>query len=78
MMPGQISMPISLQSLPGLVSGSRRWSTIGSGGWRLSIIALRSWFSGGRFIDKEAVGAPRLQMNFLKPLSLGLEIRIRG
>ena len=38
-------------------------------GSRLNIIDLRSWFLGGRFTDREAVGALRPQMNFLMLLS---------
>ena len=69
---------MSLQSLPGLVLGSRHSSTIGSEGWRLSIIVLPSWFSGGRFIHREAVGTLPPQMNFLMLLSHGLVTRIHG
>src|SRR6202047_5178085 len=75
---GQTRMSTSLQSLPGPGSGSPRSSTIGSDGWLLNIIVLRSLFSAGPFIDRGAVGALRRQMNFLTPLSLGLEIQIHG
>ena len=65
MMRGQTTISISLQSSPGRVSESLRWSTIGSDGWRLNIIVLRSSFLAGPFTGREAVGAPRPQMNFL-------------
>src|SRR5208337_4020886 len=67
---------MSLQLLPGLVSGSRRLSTIGSGGWLLNIIVLRSSFLAGPSTDRDVVGALRPQTNFLMLLSLGLEILI--
>ena len=54
---------MSLQSLPGLGSESRHSSTIGSDGWLLNIIALRSLFLAGPFTDRAAVGTLRLQMN---------------
>ena len=78
MMHGQTRMSMSLQSLPGLVSGSRRSSTIGSDGWLLNTIVLRSSFLAGPFTDRAPVGALRPQMNFLTLLSLGLEIQIHG
>ena len=62
---GQTNISMSLQSLPGLASGSPRWSTIGLDGWRLNIIVLRSSFSAGPFTGRAAVGALRRQMNFL-------------
>jgi hypothetical protein len=71
-------MSTSLQLLPGLGSGSPRSLTIGSDGWLLNIIVLRSSFLAGPFTDSAAVGALRPQMNFLTLLSLGLEIQIRG
>src|SRR5260221_13059233 len=78
MMHGQTSISMSLQSLPGVVLGSPRWSTIGSDGWLLNIIVLRSSFLVGPSIDRAAVGALRPQMNFLTRLSLGLAIQIHG
>src|SRR5262245_10322644 len=75
---GQTRTSTSLQSLPGPGSESPRSSTIGCDGWLLSIIVLRSWFLAGLFTDRAPVGALRPQMNFLTPLLLGLEIRIRG
>src|SRR6202022_4671291 len=75
---GQIRMSTSLQSLLGLGPESRRSSTIGSDGWLLNIIVLRSSFLGGPFTDRAAVGALRQQMNFLTSLSRGLEIQIHG
>src|SRR5271165_1790097 len=65
-----------LQSLPGLVSGSPRSLTIGSDGWLLTIIVLRSLFLAGPSTDRAAVGRLRPRMNFLTPLSLGLVIPI--
>src|SRR5271169_2707179 len=75
---GQTRMSTSLQSLPGLGWESRRSSTIGSDGWLLNIIVLRSSFLAGPSTDKAAVGTLRLQMNFLMLLSNGLAIQIRG
>src|SRR6516165_5816153 len=66
------------QSLPGLVSASPRSLTIGSDGWLLNIIVLRSWFLAGPSTDRAAVGRLRPQMNFLMRLSLGLEIQTHG
>ena len=77
-MHGQTRMSTSLQSLPGPGSESRRSSTIGSDGWLLNIIVLRSSFLAGPSTDRAPVGALRPQMNFLMRLSLGLEIQIHG
>src|SRR6266446_1236248 len=73
---GQTRMSTSLQLSHGPVSGSPRSSTIGSDGWLLNIIVLRSLFSAGPSTDRAAVGTLRPQMNFLMRLSLGLEIPI--
>jgi hypothetical protein len=51
---------------------------IGSVGWLLNIIVLRNSFLAGPSTGRAAVGALRPQMNFLTPLSLGLEIQIHG
>src|SRR5271166_5650143 len=75
---GRTRLSTSLQSLPGLVSESPHSLTIGSEGWLLNIIVLRSSFSAGRFTDRAAVGALRLQMNSLTRLSTGLEIQTHG
>src|SRR5580692_12397994 len=69
---------MSLQSLLGPGLENRRSSTTGSDGWLLNTTILRSLYSAGPFTDRAAVGALRQQMNFLTPLSLGLEIQIRG
>src|SRR6202163_2165870 len=69
---------MSLRSLPGPVSGSRRSLTIGSDRWLLTIIVLQSLFLVGPSTDRAAVGRLRPQMNFLMRLSLGLEIQIHG
>ena len=69
---------MSLQSLPGPESENPRSSTIGSDGWPLNIIALRSSFLAGPSTDRAPVGTLRPQMNFLTRLSLGLEIQIHG
>ena len=69
---------MSLQSLPGPVSESRRSSTIGSDGWLLNTIVLQSLFLAGPSTDRAPVGALRPPMNFLMQLSLGLEIQIHG
>ena len=53
---GQTRMSTSLQSLPGLVSESRRSSTIGSDGWLLNIIVLRSSFLAGPSTDRAPWG----------------------
>src|SRR5260370_27713485 len=76
-MHGQTRMSTSLQLLHGPVSGSPRSLTIGSDGWLLTNIVLRSLFLVGPSTDRAAVGRLRPQMNFLTRLSLGLEIRIR-
>src|SRR6516164_5079889 len=68
----------SLQLLPGLGSGSRHSSTIGSDEWLLSIIVLRSLSLAGLSTDRAPVEALRPQMNFSMPLSLGLATQIRG
>src|SRR5580704_2371909 len=69
---------MSLQSLPGLGSESRRSLTIGSDGWLLTIIVLQSLFLVGPSTDRAPVGTLRPQMNFLMLLSLGLAIQIHG
>src|SRR6476469_5156337 len=69
---------MSLQSLPGLVSESRRSLTIGSDGWLLTIIVLRSLFLAGLSTDRAPVGALRPLMNFLTLLLVGLAIQIHG
>src|SRR6516162_2998413 len=75
---GQRRKSTSFRSLPGPVSGSPFWSTIGFEEWLLNIIVLRSSFLAGPFIDRAAVRTPRLRMNSLTPLSTGLEIQTRG
>src|SRR6266404_2966829 len=75
---GQTRMSTSLQSLPGLGSESRRSSTIGSDGWLLNIIVLRSSFLVGPSTDRALQGALCQQMNSLTLLSTGLEIQIHG
>src|SRR6516225_6234721 len=76
--PGQTRMSTSLQSLPGRVLESPRSSTIGSDGWRLSSIAPPNSYLAGRSTDRAPVAALRPEMNFLMPLSVGLEIQIHG
>src|ERR1700732_5313448 len=66
---------MSLQLLPGPVSGSPRWSTIGSDGWLLNTIVLPSSYLAGPSTGRAAVGTLRPQMNFLTRLSLGLAIQ---
>src|ERR1700674_3978729 len=68
---------MSLRSLPGLGSGSPHSLTIGSDGWLLTNIVLRSLFLVGPSTGRAAVERLRPQMNFLTRLSLGLEIQIR-
>src|SRR5208282_3054437 len=75
---GQTRMSTSLQSLLGPGSGSRRWSTIGSDGWLLNIIVLRSSSLVGPSTDRALVGTLRPRMNFLTLLSLGLGTQIHG
>src|SRR6516162_2847394 len=75
---GQRRMSMSLQSLPGLGLGSRRWSTIGSGGWQLKTIVLQNWFLVGLSTDRAPLGTRRPPMNFSMPVSVGLETRIHG
>src|ERR1700730_5320028 len=69
---------MSLPSWPGLVSGSRRSLTIGSDGWLLTIIVLRSLFLAGPSTDRAPAGALRPQMSFLTLLLVGLAIQIHG
>src|SRR6266478_3389761 len=69
---------MSLQSLPGLVLGSPRLSIIGSDGSLLNIIILRNSFSLGPSTGKALAETLRPRMNFLMPLSLGLEIQTHG
>src|ERR1700746_3541326 len=75
---GQTRMSTSLQSLPGLASGSPRSSTIGSGEWLLSITVLRSSFLAGPSTGRVPVEALRPLTNFLTGPLLGLVIRIHG
>src|SRR5271157_3895587 len=75
---GQRRMSTSLQSLLGLGSESPRSSIIGSEGWLLTIIVLQSSFLVGPSTDRAPVLTLRLRMNFLTPLSVGLEIQIHG
>src|SRR5215469_5280666 len=69
---------MSLQSLPGLGSGSPRSSIIGLGRWLPSIIDPHSSFLAGLSTDRVPVGTRRPQMNFLTRLSVGLEIQVHG
>src|SRR5271166_5831921 len=75
---GQTRMSMSLQSLPGPVSGSPRLLTIGSVEWLPTIIVLRSLFLAGLFTDRALAAALRLQTNFLTLPSPGLEIPTQG
>ena len=56
---------MSLRSLPGLVSESPRLSTIGSGEWLPSIIALRSSFLAGPSIGRARSGGTSSADEFL-------------
>src|SRR5208337_5376742 len=69
---------MSLQSLPGLGSGSPRSSTIGSDGLLPNIIVLRSLSLAGPSTGRGQVEVLRPQMNLLTRLSLGLGIQIHG
>src|ERR1700758_1208237 len=69
---------MSLQSWLGLGSENPRSSTIGSDGWVRTIIVLQSLFSVGPSTDRALVETLRPQMNFLTPLSTGLETQIHG
>jgi hypothetical protein len=75
---GQTRMSTSFRSLPGPEWESRRSSTIGSEGWLLTIIVLRSSFLAGLFTDRAPVETLRPPMNFLMLLLAGLVIRIQG
>src|SRR5271167_277164 len=75
---GQTRTSTSLQSLLGLVWVSPRSSTIGSDGWLLNIIVLRSSFLAGPSTARALVGRLCPRINFLMRLSLGLEIQIHG
>src|SRR5262249_54575229 len=76
--PGQTRMSTSLQSLPGRGWESPRSLTIGSDGWLLKIIVLRSLFLAGLSTDRAPPGRLRQRMNSLTRLSTGLEIQIHG
>src|SRR3984957_15853520 len=67
---------MSLRSLPGLVSGSPRWSIIGSEGSLLNIMVLLSWSLAGPFTDRAAVGRFHPQINFLMPHSVTTRIPV--
>src|SRR5690242_7487171 len=69
---------MSLQSLPGPVSGSPLSLTIGCDGWLLTIIGLQSLFLVGPSTGRAAVRRLRPQMNFLTRLSFGLAIQIHA
>src|ERR1700757_4806509 len=69
---------MSLQSLPGPVSGNPYSSTIGFDEWPLNIIVLQSLFLGGPSTDRARLGRLRHQMNSLTRLLLGLGIPIQG
>ena len=56
---------MSLQSLPGLGSGSPRSLTIGSDGWLLTIIVLRSSFLAGPSTDRARSGGSSSADEFL-------------
>ena len=62
---GQTRMSTSLQSLPGLGSESPRSLTIGSDGWPLTIIVLRSWCLAGLFIGRAPAGSTSSADEFL-------------
>src|SRR5580692_343877 len=64
---------MSLRLLHGPVSGSPRSLTIGSDGWLLTNIVLRSLFLVGPSTDRAAVGRLRPQMNFLTRLGTAWE-----
>src|SRR5258708_5522484 len=78
MMYGQPGRQTSLQSVLGLVWGSPLSSTIGSGGWLLNTIVLRSSFLAGPSTGRAQAERLRLQMNLLMLPSLGLVIQIHG
>src|SRR6202023_2746195 len=69
---------MSFRSSHGPVSGSPLSLTIGSDGWLVTIIVLRSLFLVGPSTDRAAVGRLRPQMNFLMRPSTGLAIQTRG
>src|ERR1700722_19783452 len=75
---GQTRMSTSLQLLHGPVSGSPQSSTIGSDGWLLNIIVLRSLFLAGPSTGRAAGVSLCPLMNFLMGLSLGLEFQIHS
>src|ERR1700736_4929955 len=64
------------QSSPGPASASPRWSIIGSEGWLLKIIVLRSLFLAGLSTDRVPLGRLHQRMNSLTRFSLGLGIQI--
>src|SRR5215469_15984715 len=75
---GKTRISTSLQSLPGLGSGSPRLLTIGSAEWLLKSIVLPNSFLAGRSTDRAPAVAPHPPMNFLMRLSTGLAIPNRG
>src|ERR1700733_7162086 len=75
---GQKGMSTQWKLWPGVGLESQRWSTIGSDGWLLNVIVLRSSFLAGPFTDRVTAGTPPPQMNFLMRLSPGLVIGIHG
>ena len=62
---GQTRTSRSLQSLPGLVSESRRSSTIGSDGWLLNTTVLRSFVFGWSFYRQGTSGGTSSADEFL-------------
>src|SRR5258708_39170458 len=75
---GQTSRSTLSQLLPGAETESRRWLTIGSSVWLLTIIVLQRSFSVGPSTDKALLGTLRPLTNFLTRLCLGLEIQVPG
>src|SRR5258707_12372427 len=75
---GERRMLTSLQSWPGLGLESPRSSTIGSDGWLLNVIVLRSSFLAGPSTDRAPGRALRPQINSSTQPLLGLAMQIHG
>jgi len=69
---------MSLRSLPGPGWENLRSLTIGSDGWRLTIIVLQSLFLAGPSTDRGAVVTLRPRTNSWTLPSLGLATQIPG
>src|SRR6516162_11120023 len=72
--PGPTRRSTSSPSWPGRGWESPRSSTTGCDGWLLNSIALHNSFLAVLSTDRAPLARLRLRMNFLRLLSIGLEI----